>query len=92
MARSKEGKDSEFYLGQIRELKSENRNLKKQLRHLQKREHLVEEHELAEIIEEVVIKKQRCPDCSKGFLEDKEVLGRYWEQCNTCNYRTKVRK
>ncbi len=92
MAKPREGKDSEFYLGEIRSLKAENRNLKKRLRQLEKREHLVEEQELAQIIEEVVIKKQRCEDCSKGFLEEKEVLGRYWQECNTCHFRTKVRK
>lgn len=91
MARPREGKDSEFYQGQIRQLKAENRALKKQLKQLQKREHLVEEQELGQIIEEI-IKKERCSDCGKGFLQEKEVLGRWWQECDLCNWRSKVKR
>lgn len=92
MAKSREGRDVEYYLGQIRELKAENRNLKKRLKQLERREHHYEEQELKEIIEDTIISKQRCPECAKGVLEEKTVVGRFWVECSLCNYRSKTKK
>lgn len=91
MAKPKEGKENEFYLGQIRELKAENRNLKKRIRELEKREHFYDDKDLEDIIDEVIIKKEQCPECFRCTLEDKLVINRHWKQCSICGWRDKAK-
>lgn len=98
MAKSKEGRGSdEYYLGIIRKLKSENRNLKKKIKQLSKREHFYEDDNDDDIPElpsgQANAKlKELCESCGKGFLEEIEIIGRYFKKCNICEFRTKAIK
>lgn len=91
MARSKEGKKDEFYLSQIRALKSENRNLKKKLKQLEKREHFYEDDYLP-MGKENITYEPVCSECNKGRLETVTILDRVFEKCNICDYRTKTKR
>jgi hypothetical protein len=98
MAKSKEGKGSEYYLGIIRKLKSENRNLKKRLKQLEKREHFYEDNEEDDddiielpVGEENEVYTKRCNECGKGMLKTFEIVGRVFETCETCGYRKKIK-
>ena len=97
MARSKEGKKDEFYLSQIRALKSENRNLKKRIKQLEKRQHQYEDSQYDEEIELPIGEQNKefepiCPECFKGKMESVSIVGRIFSQCSICGYRTKATK
>lgn len=99
MGKVKHSKDAEFYLGQIRQLKSENRNLRKRIRQLEKMEHMFEENqgsdpEDEEQQENIKEAKIMCPRCNKGYLEIKNVIDIQFEQCSRsgCFYSKRVKK
>lgn len=95
MAKTKHGKPDEHYLGEIRNLRSENRNLKKRLKALERKLYntsKVKDEE--EIYEEPVeqIQLTRCPKCDKGHLNEVTVVGRVFSKCDSCDFRTKAEK
>lgn len=85
MTRSRNHKSSEDYLGLIRQLKSENRQLKKRIKQLEK-----QFYTKIEKIEEENPKLELCPSCGKGTLDCVVVAGRTFTRCDTCEYRTKA--
>jgi hypothetical protein len=92
MPKVKERSSDEFYKGRIKELEKEVRNLKKQLRQLQKQEHFYNNKDLDEPETVIEPKKERCKECSKGFMEELNVLDRIFKRCLTCGHRTRARK
>lgn len=94
MAKSKHGRSQEFYLGEIRKLKSENKSLKRRLKDLQKHEHMYEDNQLLE--EEVpdckVSLKEKCSECNEGFIEEMIILDRLIYKCTKCLWRSKAVK
>ena len=93
MARkNREQSDKERLEKLVRELKSENRQLKKRLGRLTKgyRKYLdkdVEESEEPLVKEEVKI----CYECSHGIMKLVIVANRRWRQCDQCLNRTKAK-
>jgi len=93
MPKKREKNSNEYYLGVIRGLKSEIRQLKKQLKHYERREYNFEnipdepedptQHENYEEV---------CTACGKGKLIEHVVAGRYFQSCDTCAFRTKAKK
>ena len=79
-------------------LRAENSQLKRENRKLRKTEHFHEkiapfEDEdqqlpLFEVEEER--KHTKCPECSKGDLIIYNIVGRTWNECSMCDYRTKT--
>lgn len=98
MAKSPEGRDKEYYLGEIRKLKAENRNLKKRIRQLEKSEALydnfIEESEIPDLPIGNSNEKlpNPCLSCGKGFMIEKNIIGRTYEECAICGDRTPVKK
>lgn len=99
MARSKEGKESEYYQGIIRQLKSEVRNLQKQLKQLQKTKHIYEDNQLKdEDPIELPIGKQNkkfdvlCPDCKQAAVKERIIINRMFLECENCSWRSKATK
>ena len=82
---------------QVRELKSENKQLRQRLNKLSKGyyKYLIEEmnQESEQDIKrkEKVEEKKICFDCQKGILEKKIILNRYYRECNICQKRTKAK-
>lgn len=89
MAKTKHSKPEEHFLGQIRELKKENKSLKQKLRMLEKREHLTET--TPDEPEEVEPKAVICKECFKGKLEILEIVGKVFGTCKTCGHRIKLK-
>lgn len=97
--RSKSGE--EWLRGRIRELEKENRALKKQLKFLEKKEHIFDdtgsqEVEVASDSEDTYPGMQRkakepCHDCGKGFMDEYELLGRVYGTCNICGNRKRLK-
>jgi hypothetical protein len=81
----------------VRDLKSENRQLRQRLSKLSKGyyKYLIEEMEQESEVEikkkDKIEDKKICFDCQKGVLEKIVVLNRYWRQCNVCEKRTKTK-
>ena len=101
MSKSKESKPSEFYLGEIRRLKAENRNLKKRIRQLEKSEIMHDSFTGDEDDDNIQVLPignsnnrlpEICPDCSKGYLIEKNLIGRIYDECSTCGYRSSVKR
>ena len=97
MPKKRERSEVEYYRSIIRELEKENRKLKKELKYHTKREELYENnreeiHEVLENKKEIKVKKlKRCDDCSKGFLEEIEIMNKVFGTCNICGFRKKLK-
>jgi hypothetical protein len=95
--RRKSHGEGEHFKGIIRELTKENRQLKKELKHLKKGENLYENNkeEIQEILEKKnepdATKQKLCTDCFKGYFEEIEILGKVFGTCGTCGFRKKLK-
>ena len=92
MARKKNEDERQIKLleEQIRELKAVNRILHRKLKRINKgyrkyREEKEPEEEL------VVEEKMKCPDCSSD-VKTHDLMGRYWDYCTSCGWRSAVRQ
>lgn len=89
----------EHLRGTIRELQAENKSLKRQLRHYEKRENLYDNNkeEIEEILEsqsESPIEaspKQKCEECARGVYEEFEILDKVYGTCTVCGARKRIR-
>jgi len=91
--KKKERNEGEYYRGRIRELEKENRQLHKQIKYLEKNQHMYEEIILGDkdaAFEETPEKPQCCPECGKGSIKTINIIGRVFIECDTCHYRKKV--
>ena len=89
--RSKELTEVQELRLENKKLREENRSLKKDLKRLQKSEHLLEEAIIETQAEQMVLfddkpVEKRCPLCSKGKLIERFVVGRFWFECEACEY------
>ena len=96
MAKSRDAKNSEFYLGQIRDLKKQVKSLQKRLKQLERQEHVFRDREdlVEEIIPDLPVgnqKKLTCDDCFKGYFEEFEILGKIIVTCNVCGHRKRLK-
>lgn len=92
MAKSREGKDDEFYKGELRKLRAENRSLKKRLHQLERSKHVYEDSLLNEDDpNEVQSQEPKCPDCFKGNLVNTDMGPGTLISCTNCIYRKFVR-
>lgn len=86
---------SEHLHGLLREKEKEIKTLKQELRQFKKRESLYENNR--EEIQEVLVKKEekkklrRCTDCSKGFYEEIELMGKVFGTCKICGFRERLK-
>lgn len=85
LARSREGKDSEYYKGIIRQLKSEVRNLRKRLSKLENRS--PQEDEQQDLMQEMLDAEVMCQHCGKGVIEEIDLGVRLIHQCGICGHR-----
>jgi predicted nuclease with TOPRIM domain len=94
MTRSKDRSEVEYLRGRVKELQSENRNLKKQLSRKEKREHQYED--LEEKLKEVELEEEtevfqeaariKCPKC-KGEIGQVAIGTRLLLKCESCGHR-----
>jgi predicted nuclease with TOPRIM domain len=90
VSKSRDKSPAENLRGQIRELESENRSLKKQIKALQKQEHIFNNPRSQ--LEEELEKKETCTVCGKGENESFIVAGRLFRRCILCGARSKGEK
>ncbi len=93
MTKSRSHKDDEDLRGIIRELRSQNKALKRRLRDLEKSKHIykelkLSEEEMEELVEE---KKSSCPECGEGNLVYVDLGIKHLMSCDMCKYRTKAK-
>ena len=80
---------------QIRELKSINRSLLKQIKKLAKGIHRQEYEDAVGMVENGSEKEERkesgkrCPECSHPGLREVVIAGRRFENCSICEYKSK---
>lgn len=89
MSKSKHGKQEEFYLGQIRELKKENKRLKQQLRQSERNNVFKVS---PKVLEKAVLKSMfTCEACGKGELTILDLgNNRKYQICSLCKDRRKI--
>jgi len=92
MPKRKERDGIEFYRGKVRELQKENIALKKQVRQLQKTEHLYEDVILGnkDAAFEEKVYEPHCIHCGKGRIKTLNILDRIFQECDVCDYRKKI--
>ncbi len=90
MAKSRESKEAEYYKSQIRKLKKEVKNLRKQLnRNYKDNTDDIDDEYPDEEVQDVQIK---CTKCTNGFLEYFQVASREFHRCASCGYRSPGKK
>ena len=93
MPKKKERTEGEYYRGKIRELEKEIRQLQKHIKFLEKNQHYYEDIILGDkdaAFEETTEKPICCPDCGKGTIKVINIIGRIFEECDTCHFRRKI--
>ena len=85
--RQKNHNEAEHHKGIIKKLKSENRQLRKRVRALDKKAHFYEE--IVDEVSEDVIIKNACPECSNGVLQEIDFVHMILTKCNSCDYQKK---
>jgi len=90
MAKTKqrERSETEYLRGQVRKLETENRQLKKRVRALDKRAHFY--NDLLEAVAEEIIIDDKCPQCKTGKLNYKDFKYVQYEICQECDYKRKL--
>lgn len=93
MSKNKTHKHNEHYEGIIKNLKSQIRNLQKELKYLRKRNHISDDIIAgANEHEEPEEKGERCTECARGELSTIIIANRMFKRCDTCGYRSKAIK
>lgn len=102
MAKPKESKEQELFLGEIRRLKSENKSLRKRLRQLEKNAHIVKELKLNQEADEEAERDkflvnetpqlEICPNCARRGISDLIIYDRLFKVCCHCKHRSKAIK
>lgn len=95
--KSKNGE--EWLRGQIRELQKENRALKKQLKQIQKKEHIFDndqDEDLSSDSEDtqVILRKViKClsDSCGKGVYDEMELMSKLYGKCNVCGDQRRLK-
>lgn len=77
----------------IRELKSLNRSLHRQLKKINKGYRRIRDDEDSDEPEIIVVKPEIkvCYECERGVMEKITIMNRYFRKCTNCNNRTKVK-
>lgn len=100
MPKNKERSETEYYKSLIRELQKENKQLKRQLTHHEKRKHRHDEviNDYEELLTQYVPieetsskRKSKCSECGKGDLEEFEILNKVYGTCNSCGLRKRIK-
>lgn len=92
MARKKSHKENEDLLGEIRSLEKSNKELKRQIRQLQRqleKDSSVEEDN--EIPELPIGKQDLCNSCGKGKVTVFEIMNMIFTTCQLCGERKKIK-
>jgi len=79
--------ETEHLRGLVKKLKSENRQLKKRVRALDKKAHFYEEV-VDEVAKEVSM-SNACPECPTGNLKEHDFVHIILTKCNHCEYEKK---
>ena len=92
--RRKELSESQKLKHIVKEQKAEIRSLQKQVRELQRLSHVYEDIIIDEDSSDDtdLPKRTPCIECGKGYLMDFYICGRYWQECDLCDFRTKTTK
>ncbi len=88
MAKTKNKSHSELehLRGENKRLRSENRQLRREVNQLKKEAHFYE-HIVEEEVEDVKIKRNNCPECGKGVLQELDLTHVIITRCDTCGYK-----
>lgn len=87
--RRKEHSEVEYLRGQIKKLESENRQLKKRVKQLDRKSHFYE-NLVDENVEDIEFKAEKCPQCKQGILFLLDLKHVRFHTCTECEYRKKV--
>lgn len=90
MAKTKrrERSEIEYLRGQVRKLETENRQLKKRVRALDKRAHFYED--LVDVVAEEIAIDDQCEHCKTGKIRALDLKYVKYLVCDKCDYKEKI--
>ena len=90
MAKTKqrEGSELEYLRGRLKKLESENRQLKRRVKQLDRRAHFYED--LVDEVSDDIIVDEKCPECKTGKTSVKDFKYVQYEVCDSCEYKRKL--
>jgi ribosomal protein L44E len=86
--KNKNRSEIEYLNGQIRKLESENRQLKRRLKALDRRAHFYE-NIVEDSVEDIQV-KDKCPTCKKGTITILDLKYVKFETCDNCEHKKKL--
>lgn len=87
--KNKNHSEIEFLRGENKKLKSENRQLRKLLKQLEKHEHMY--NSTPEVPEEPEVKLIQCGECMRGHFVEMEIMGKVYGTCSICGHRKRLK-
>lgn len=92
MPKKKEKDSSEFYRGEIRKLRKEVQQLRRELNKYHPSQDDEEVSHTEDTHPKVYRNREPCESCGKDSLRTFEIIGRVFEECTTpgCGYRKKI--
>lgn len=95
--KQKNGSELEYFRGIVKELESENRSLKKELRRYEKYQSKSQDEEVMTESDDTMTDKEfklkkDCDSCGKGkVIQTLEVMGKVYGTCNICGAHERLR-
>lgn len=80
----------EHIKGQLKQARSENRKLKREIAFYKKRAHFYEET-IDEVAQEVYEEAEACPECKKGTIVEHDFTHIVIKSCTLCDYKKRVK-
>lgn len=95
--KQKNGSELEYFRGIVKELQSENRSLKKELRRYEKYQSRSQDEEIKNDSDDTMTDtefklKKDCDSCGKGkVIETLQILDKHYGTCNLCGYHERLK-
>ncbi len=88
--KNKNKSSEEYYRGEIRKLKKEVQQLRKQLNQKLPTQEIEESVDSEDTHPTIYKHTKTCECCGKGKIRQFEIIGRMFEECDICEYRKKL--
>jgi predicted RNase H-like nuclease (RuvC/YqgF family) len=89
-SRNKNGSELEYFRGRVKNLERENRRLKRQLKHFERKNYHFE-NVIEEASDDVRERPNKCNECGKGTLIVYDFKHLVVTTCDICDYQTKYK-
>jgi regulator of replication initiation timing len=88
--KNKNRSEVEFLAGENRKLRKEVKQLRRMLEKQSPSQDVEESADSEDTMPKIREEKKTCSSCGKGHIKMFEIIGKIFEECDTCEYRKKL--